>query len=101
MGALMKREAASLTLVHWLLLSLLVLSASQVHLIKAYDYGYGHASIIYTSQWNQTDDDLMRAEWACNDIYNLFASKSSTALRARSPNNSNFLPWAWRKSKHH
>jgi hypothetical protein len=76
----MKREAASLTLVHWLLLSLLVLSASQVHLIKAYDYGYGHASIIYTSQWNQTDDDLMRAEWACNDIYNLFASRGYYVL---------------------
>jgi hypothetical protein len=32
----MKREAASLTLVHWLLLSLLVLSASQVRAPRSY-----------------------------------------------------------------
>lgn len=71
----MERKATSLTLVYLLFFGLLVLSVVQIPLIRAYDYGYGHASIIYTSQWNQTDDELMRAEWACNDIYNLFASR--------------------------
>ncbi|MEM4733849.1 MAG: hypothetical protein QXD70_04910 [Candidatus Bathyarchaeia archaeon] len=58
-----------------LLISSLLAVISGIPSAAAYDYGYGHASIIYTSQWNQTNDDIMRAQWASNDIYNLFAAK--------------------------
>ncbi len=45
---------------------------------KAYyghDEGYGSASEIYASRWDQTDDELMRSQWVCRDIYDIFYDK--------------------------
>jgi hypothetical protein len=60
-----------------LLLSLcyLAIQAPKLSLVEAYDYGYGDASVIYTSQWNMTYDDNMRATWAASEIYDLFAAR--------------------------
>jgi len=70
----MKKRTAMTTCAIWILLSVVVLIPI-VPLVDAYDYGYGHASLIYTSQFNQTDADIMRSQWASTDIYNLFAAR--------------------------
>ncbi|MGB9959719.1 MAG: hypothetical protein ACPLKQ_04275 [Candidatus Bathyarchaeales archaeon] len=53
--------------------------------VVAYDYGYGPASIIYTSQWGMTYDDNMRAQWAASEIYNLFAARGHWEI----------VGWSW------
>ena len=73
----MKRKTTSLTIALLLLSLLLVVSTSAVSSVAAYgyDYGWGEASVIYSTQWLTFDTDEYQIHLACEQIYDLFAEQ--------------------------
>lgn len=73
----MKRRTALPTITLLIVLLLLAILRSAAHPAAAYgyDYGWGCASVIYSTQWLTFDSDEYQIHLACEQIYNLFSQQ--------------------------
>lgn len=71
----MKRRTALPTIILLVVLLAALTSARPPAAAYGYDYGWGCASVIYSTQWLTFDTDEYQIHLACEQIYNLFAQQ--------------------------